>query len=150
MKRLFCLSYLLTKYMIIIQSNISTFTGIYIQVCWLGVLHQSVQLERLPSRKSIYYISFLGMSGMEKTLLRTAQNEGHVCPRRGKASTWAEGTPRWYILRGNVPRKCTHAKLIHVSRLYAKNVVVKPERKRGSIKLVRVYGTAYMFVHNKR
>ena len=41
------------------------------------------------------------MSGMEKTLLRTAQNEGHVCPRRGKAQswrtelyTWAEGTPR--------------------------------------------------------
>ena len=33
-----------------------------------------------------------------------------------------------YIVLENVPRKCTHAKLIHVSRQYAKNVVVKPER----------------------
>ena len=24
---------------------------------------------------------------MENTLLRTAQNEGHVCPRRGKGDT---------------------------------------------------------------
>ena len=40
----------------------------------------------------------LAMSGMESTLLRTAENEGHVCPRgvveEQNYSGGAEGTPR--------------------------------------------------------